>query len=39
MAAPIQKSRQMRGAFRHTISQRKNWTSSGNSQTNCCCLW
>jgi hypothetical protein len=26
---------QMRGAFRHTISQRKIWTSSGNSQTNC----
>jgi len=33
------KSRQMRGAFRHTISERKTWTSSGNSQTNCCCLW
>jgi hypothetical protein len=31
------KPRQMRGAFRHTISQRKRWTSSGNSQTNCCC--
>jgi len=34
-----QKSRLMRGAFRHTISQCKRWTSSGNSQTNCCCLW
>ena len=33
------KSHQMRGAFHHTISQRKRWTSSGNSQTNCCCLW
>ena len=33
------KSRQIRGAFRHTISQRKRWTSSGNSQTNCCFLW
>jgi len=33
------KSRQMRGAFHHTISQRIRWTSSGNSQTNCCCLW
>jgi len=30
------KSRQMRGAFRHRISQRKRWTSSGNLQTNCC---
>jgi len=29
----------MRGAFLHTISQRKRWRSSGNSQTNCCCLW
>jgi hypothetical protein len=29
------KSRQMGGAFRHAISQRKRWTSSGNSQTNC----
>jgi len=28
----------MLGAFRHTISQRKMWTSSGNLQTNCCCL-
>jgi hypothetical protein len=26
------KSRQMRGAFRRTISQRRSWTSSGNSQ-------
>jgi len=33
------KSRQMRVAFRHTISQRKRWSSSGNSHTNCCCLW
>jgi len=33
------KSRQMRGAFRYTISQSERWTSSGNSQTNCCCLW
>jgi len=33
------KSRQIRGAFCHTISQSKMWTSSGNSQTNCCCLW
>jgi len=29
----------MLGAFFHTISQRKRWTSSGNSQTDCCCLW
>ena len=28
----------MRGAFRHAISQRKRWTSSGNSQINCCCF-
>ena len=27
------KSRQMRGAFRHTISQHKRWTSSGNSHS------
>jgi len=33
------KSCQMRSAFPYTISQRKRWTSSGNSQTNCCCLW
>jgi len=33
------KSRQIWGAFRHTISQRKRWTASGNSQTNFCCLW
>ena len=33
------KSRHMRGAFRHTISQRKRWTSSWNSQTDCFCLW
>jgi len=25
----------MRGEFRHTISQHKRWTSSGNSETNC----
>ena len=32
-------SRQMWGVFRHMISQCKRWTSSRNSQTNCCCLW
>jgi hypothetical protein len=32
------KSRQMRGAFRHKFSQHKSWTSTGNSQTNCCCF-
>jgi hypothetical protein len=33
------KSHQIRGAFRHTISQRKRWTSSGNLQTNYSCFW
>ena len=33
------KFRQMRGAFRRTISQLKRWTSNRNLQTNCCCLW
>ena len=33
------KSCQMRGALRPTISQCKWWTSNGNSQTNCGCLW
>jgi hypothetical protein len=39
MAAPIQSPAKMRGAFRHKIYQRERWTSGGNSQTNCCCLW
>jgi hypothetical protein len=33
------KSHQMQGVFRHMVSQHKRWTFSGNSQTNCCCLW
>jgi hypothetical protein len=33
------KSHQMRGVFHHMVSQRKGWTSSRYSHTNCCCLW
>jgi len=38
MAAPIQSPAKCE-VHPVTISQRKRWTSSGNSQTNCCCLW
>jgi len=37
MAAPIQSPAKFEVRC-HTISQRKRWTSSGNSQTDCCCL-
>jgi len=39
MAAPIQSPAECEVRSVITIFQRKRWTSSGNSQASCCCLW